>query len=197
MGFHVGKRLRHVARSVSHAARSVAKPVARVVPKSVTNVATRAFVPTKTIQSGVDVSKKVTTTLHPLTSKYGKFLGTVYGVGFGGIVGAAAVARNKKLGGGTGAKVGRAAIQIEKPLAGVAGGLIAGGIGSAAAGELTNLVSGDTGTTTNDALGDRLAAADAGPGASTSSVGGTAVVFVVIGAVVFVGILVAVARRRK
>jgi len=183
MGF--GKRLRKRAkRHLKHA----------------TGALKRAANPVK---SGIDLSKKVTSTLHPITSKYGKFLGTVYGVGFGGIVGARAVASNTKLGGVTGANVARAAIQIEKPLAAVGGGLIAGGIGSSIAGGAAGAIAGDEsgGLPSGGGRGfDSFVGADSSPSAPAPTRGGTnTTLFIVLGlgAVAVVGVLLAFAKRRK
>jgi len=120
MGFT--KRLR---KRVSRARRAITSPVR----KALTPIVGKKAADLLSNPGGAVVSK-----LHRVTSAYGKVLGTVYGVGFGGIIGARAVANKPYLGGKTGAAIGRAAIQIEKPLAGLAGGLIAGGLGSSIAG---------------------------------------------------------------
>jgi hypothetical protein len=116
MGF--GKRFRHTLHSVTkHVTQSIIKP-------------------TTIVKSGVDLSKQVTKTLHPVTAAIGKVDAVAYGTIGGGIVGAAITKKsgNKKVFGGTGVDtIAPVAIQIEKPLAAVAGGLIAGGVGSSLA----------------------------------------------------------------
>jgi hypothetical protein len=85
------------------------------------------------VKAGVDLSRSVTRTLHPVTTAIGKVDAVAYGTIGGGLVGAAITKRsgNKKIFGGTGVDtIAPAAIQIEKPLLAVTGGLLAGGVGS-------------------------------------------------------------------
>jgi hypothetical protein len=85
------------------------------------------------IKAGKDLSKSVTKALHPVTAAIGKVDAVAYGTIGGGLVGAAITKRsgNKKIFGGTGVDtIAPVAIQIEKPLLAVAGGLVAGGVGS-------------------------------------------------------------------
>ena len=189
MGF--GKRLR---KRVSRARRAITSPVR----KALTPIVGKKAADLLSNPGGAVVSK-----LHRVTSAYGKVLGTVYGVGFGGIIGARAVANKPYLGGKTGAAIGRAAIQIEKPLAGLAGGLIAGGLGSSNAGGAAGAIAGDEsgGFPSGGGRGfDSFVGADSSPSAPAPTRGGTnTTLFIVLGlgAVAVVGVLLAFTKRRK
>jgi hypothetical protein len=118
-----GKRLR---RRVSKVRRQVTAPVSKaltpIVGKSVANVL-------------ANPGGAVVSAIHPATVAIGKVDAAVYGLG-SGLVGAKYLSSHRDTVGGTAANLGTAAIQIEKPILGVAGGLVAGGLGSSVAGAI-------------------------------------------------------------
>jgi len=191
MGFgrSLRKRISKVRHAVTQPVRSALKPI---VGKRIAGVL-------------ADPGAKIIEKAHPLTTSYGKFLGTVYGVGFGGILGARTIANRPDLGGKTGSKLGQVAIQIEKPLAGVAGGLVAGGLGSEIAGAGVDAIAGDTGGGVAsgrdfNAFGDDSSPIGGGPVAAagrTALSSGTLLVFVTIGGTVLVVLVFALKKRRR
>jgi hypothetical protein len=191
MGF--GKRLR---KRVSHIRKAVTAPVRKALTPIVgKNLATVIS----------DPGAKVVSALHPITTAIGKFDAVAYGTIGGGLVGAAITRRsgNTSVFGGTGVNtIAPAAIQIEKPLLGVAGGLIAGGIGSGIAGAVGDaIVGGDTGVGGSSGRNfDSFVGADTSPAAAAGGSGtgwsSTLVVLIGLGGLSVVALLVAFTKRR-
>lgn len=191
MGF--GKRLR---KRVSRARRAVTAPVR----KALTPIVGKRVAGVLANPGGAIVSAA-----HPVTSAYGKVLGSVYGIGFGGLVGARVIANRPDLGGKAGSDIARAAIQIEKPLLAAAGGLVAGGIGSSVAGGIGDAIAGDTGQVPsgrdfNSFGADSSPFGDAPAGAAgrkSLSSTTTTLILVVIGGTVLVAFVFAMKKRRR
>jgi hypothetical protein len=186
MGF--GKRLRKRISRVRHTITApVAKALAPIVGKSAASVIANP--------GGAVLSK-----LHPVTTAIGKVDAVVYGLG-SGLVGAKYLASNRRVVGPTAANLGTAAIQIEKPLLGVAGGLIAGGLGSSIASGIGDAIAPNEAPPVgrdfnsfgadNSPLGGTVAAG----GSAVSS--GTLLVLVVIGGTVLVAFVFALKKRRR
>jgi hypothetical protein len=133
MGF--GKRLR---KRVSHVAHAVTKIGAAPI-----HTALKPVIGDKAASLLSDPGSAIIEKAHPLTTAIGKLDANVYGTIGGGLVGAAITrgSGNKSVFGGTGVDtIAPAAIQIEKPLLGVAGGLVAGGLGSSIAGAVGDAI---------------------------------------------------------
>jgi hypothetical protein len=188
MGF--GKRLRKRISRVRHTITApVAKALAPIVGKSAASVIANP--------GGAVLSK-----LHPVTTAIGKVDAVVYGLG-SGLVGAKYLASNRRVVGPTAANLGTAAIQIEKPLLGVAGGLIAGGLGSSIASGIGDAIAPNeappVGRDFNSFGADNspsdFAANAAAGGKATSSA--TLLILVVIGGTVLVAFVFALKKRRR